>query len=549
MINKYMMNIIDTKLFVRFLLLNVMASSIVFVQGFACDRQGILTMVSIAALVALGICLVSSALRKVKWLQKGFEGICCGGILLILLVEVFLLEHFGMLFDENVLRIVEGTNADESRDFLATYANAETLLSFLGVMACWAIAWFVVPCLTERLPKIVMRVFIVVLLLMGIGKVGYSVYSTIQYGFGGRLAAYSSFSRIGRCVWIHLNTTRETDRLIGNLQTMETPTGAPTCDKVVVIIGESYSKYHSSLYGYEKNTSPLLGKRIAEGELLLFTDVVTPMNDTERAFRAIYSLGELYGGTYSDYTLFPYVFKQAGFRTVNFDNMDMAYETSRVKDSKKLSEVMFDYRNTATYSYDGEMTDWWKNDIQNGERSLYVIKLKGQHYAYANTFPADFARFTVADYTHRDLSDAQKQMMADYDNSTLYNDSIVDVLIGTLEDKQAVLLYFSDHGEEIYDARDYMGHGGTSPYLHYQVEVPFMVWMSDEYKQNHPAIVENLKRNREKPYTTDDVAHTILDLAGISCAQFVPQRSLANDNFTPRSQRIVNKTLVYEELK
>lgn len=356
------MNIIDIKLFVRFLLLNIMTSSIVFVQGFACDWQGILTMVSIAALVAFGICLVSSALRKVKWLQKTFEGLCSGVILLILMIEVFLLEHFGMLFDENVLRIVEGTNADESRDFLATYATVGTLLSFLGILACWVIVWYVIPRIMDLLPKIVWKVLITSLLLVGIGKVGYSVYSTIYYGFGGHLAAYSSFSRIGRCVLIHLSTTQETNRVIESLLAMEKPECEPRCDKMVVIIGESYSKYHSELYGYEKETSPQLTSRVAAGDLLLFTDVVTPMNDTERAFRGIYSLGELYNGTYSDYALFPYLFKQVGFRVVNFDNMDMAYETSRIKDSKKLSAIMFDYRNTSTLPYDGEVTDWLKED-------------------------------------------------------------------------------------------------------------------------------------------------------------------------------------------
>lgn len=138
-------------------------------------------------------------------------------------------------------------------------------------------------------------------------------------------------------------------------------------------------------------------------------------------------------------------------------------------------------------------------------------------------------------------------MVADYDNSTLYNDSVINAIISSFEDDNAVIFYFSDHGEEVYDARDYMGHGGTSPCLHYQVEIPFMIWMSEKYKSAHPTIVENLRTNREKPYTTDDVAHTILDMAGISCPQFVPQRSIANDNFTPRKHRTVNKTLIYEE--
>lgn len=206
---------------------------------------------------------------------------------------------------------------------------------------------------------------------------------------------------------------------------------------------------------------------------------------------------------------------------------------------------MYDYRNTITYQYDEKILDCLNVDESVHSNQLLVIKLKGQHYTYANTFPESYNHFVVSDYNHLDWSDNIRQVIADYDNSTLYNDYVVNSIIEKFKEDNAVIIYFSDHGEEVYDAREYMGHGGTTPFLNYQVEIPFMIWVSDSYKENNPMEVDNLMKHKDEPYITDDVSHTILDLAGIYCNQFVAQRSIANGAFIPREKRMVNKSIEY----
>ena len=348
----------------------------------------------------------------------------------------------------------------------------------------------------------------------------------------------------------YYNFSKETNRLIDNLQEWtgeDVTNAAPKCNKMVVIIGESYSKYHSQLYGYEKETSPLLAKRVEDGNLILYSDVITPINDTERSFRAVYSLGEYYNDVYSDCLLFPYIFKKSGYYTVNVDNLDLASKTNRVKDSKRLSNLIFDFRNVTTSQYDDEVLQWLDIDENEYPQQLFVIKLKGQHYDYANQFPASFAKYKVEDYDRNDLPDNKVQLIADYDNATIFNDYVVNSIIEYFEEDNSVVLYFSDHGEEVFDERDYMGHGGTTPYLNYQVEIPFMIWMSESYRNANPSVVLNILANKDLPYTTDDVSHTILDMAGIGCSQFVSERSLANDEFHSRESRVVMRSFVYDE--
>ena len=50
-----------------------------------------------------------------------------------------------------------------------------------------------------------------------------------------------------------------------------------------------------------------------------------------------------------------------------------------------------------------------------------------------------------------DLDGKQRNVLADYDNAILYNDSIVDAIISRFEDKEAIIIYMPDHGEECYE--------------------------------------------------------------------------------------------------
>ena len=524
--------------------LNIISSSVIFLESpdFV-SLEGIVRLISISALIALFLNILIFITPKA--LKKIFRIIIFCILLGLILGDLFLYFNWGYTINENIFSIVEGTNINESLDFLSTYFNSKTVFVVFFVIAIAIFSINLIPKLLVKLiPHKGIKSFILGAVLVSIIVLSTSIYSYLSYGFGGHIAAYSTVTRIARASKIYINSTNETELLIRNMSEMTHASSENRCTKMVVVIGESYSKYHSQLYGYEKETSPLLNQRVEKEDLFLFTDVVTPMNDTERAFRFIYSLGE-HNNDYCQYALFPYVFKLAGFNTNNIDNLDLAKKSGRVKDSKELSDLMFHERNNIRCKYDEDIIDMI--NIDQDKSQLFVIKLQGQHYTYANTFPKSFAHLSRNDYEDLDKSDNQKQIIADYDNSTMYNDYVVNEIINKFTEENAVVIYFSDHGEEIYEERDYMGHGGTTPFLKYQVEIPFMIWMSQSYKELNPNIVNAVKKNLDKPYTTDDVSHTILDMAGIKFSQFVPERSIVNDAFNPRKERIVCQSIVYNK--
>lgn len=82
--------------------------------------------------------------------------------------------------------------------------------------------------------------------------------------------------------------------------------------------------------------------------------------------------------------------------------------------------------------------------------------------------------------TNRISPRKKKKEIADYDNATRYNDYVLMQIINRFRNQNTVLLYFSDHGEEVYDYRDHKGRDLSSNtisynYLKYQHEIPFMI--------------------------------------------------------------------------
>ena len=74
----------------------------------------------------------------------------------------------------------------------------------------------------------------------------------------------------------------------------------------------------------------------------------------------------------------------------------------------------------------------------------------------------------------------KKWAIATYDNATLYNDAVMGHIFDLYRNKNAVVVYFSDHGEEIYDYRDQRGrhvsYAPSADMLRHQNEVPFVIW-------------------------------------------------------------------------
>jgi heptose-I-phosphate ethanolaminephosphotransferase len=107
-------------------------------------------------------------------------------------------------------------------------------------------------------------------------------------------------------------------------------------------------------------------------------------------------------------------------------------------------------------------------------------------------------------------------------------------------------MYFSDHGEEVYDSRQYFSHQ-ESDATTFMFDIPFIIWCSEGYKKENAKKVDYLSHQTHRPYQTDDVIHSILDLSNIKASRWDPTKSIFNPKFIPEKRSMNNQD--YDSIK
>lgn len=501
---------------------------------------------------------------RARWLQ--FLLVAIMGTFSFL--ESFLAYSFGTLITATLLQMVLETNPNEVSGFVNTYLLTGQTILFVSAMAVGAIGLF---CCFRWLKGGKLNVDNLVLSLslsvVILGAMGVYVFRDVRnlywymrldshQIFEARSNAFYSanYTTIGGLLFNILLTMKQYDEIEILEETMRVPLVVNTSSEkvdIVLIIGESFNRYHSSLYAYEIQTNPQLAMHLVQGRLSVFTDVVTPYNYTHDALRSILSFYSQEIARKWNWTpLFPFIYKVAGFECFFISNQEVKGEDNWGFDflnsflvSDNVASMLFDYQNGAKREYDLDIVRC-AEELDKEVPQFWLYHLMGQHTAYSDRYPAEEKVFAQSDYAYRsDLTDAQKEIVAHYDNATRYNDKVVAAILDQFRDKDAIVIYLSDHGEEVYDYRDHMGRSHepivTPERAKYQFEVPFMIWMSDKYKENHPDVVAQVERSVDRPFMIDDLPHLMLDLAGIECEWFDPTRSVINDQFNEKRKRLL----------
>lgn len=461
---------------------------------------------------------------------------------ILLITDWFLVFNFQTLICPETIDILRETNLNETKGFLSTYLTLLNVISItISIIAINAAIFFA----SMAIPAI--KNFEKYIHSISIGGLIYVVIFIINFTFYGNriIQHYSSITRTIHSVIVSINLNNaylQVSDICRNVVATKSSNNDPA---IIVILGESYSYFHSSLYDYEKATNPLLQNELLQGDLTIFDNVIAPSDHTSAVMKSIFSVGDGISNT----PLFPACFKNAGYRTIMYNNQYFIGEGERFFLSDlDISSAMFSARNANGYAFDGNLVAAM-NPVDSN--SLCIIHLMGQHYGYEDRYPKEFKHFTADDYDKSKYTDRQREFIAHYDNATLYNDYVIDQIIRKHEDKNCILIYFSDHGEEVFECRDYMGHGNAahSPNIDLQIKVPFMIWASDKYQQNYPDKMERIKRATNFPITTNDIGHFLLDLADIKTEWLDYRRSFISDQYDTSRHRIVLNSIDYDAIK
>lgn len=313
----------------------------------------------------------------------------------------------------------------------------------------------------------------------------------------------------------------------------------------VLVIGESTNRQRMSLYGYSRKTTPMLDT--IRDELTVFDDVVTARPYTIEALQQVLSFANSKNpNDFFDKPTLLNMMKQAGYEITWITNQQT--QTRRNTMLTTLSQLadhqiyLNNNRNQNFRQYDDVVIQPLIEALDSSaKKKLIVIHLLGTHRKYSYRYPPSFAKFTTAESAPSWISEDLLEEYNSYDNAILYNDYVVAELIKCLKMKSrnSLLVYFSDHGEEVFDTSEqlFTGRNEAAP-LPAMYTVPFIIWASPEYKsENH---TDRWQHYAHRPYSTADFIYTWADITGINFKSMDLTRSLISSQFTPHPRWIGN---------
>ena len=294
---------------------------------------------------------------------------------------------------------------------------------------------------------------------------------------------------------------------------------------VVIVFGESLSKYHSSLYGYDKETNPIFTQMRDSGDLFVFSDVEASATSTVKAFKCMMGTYSWDFGDSKDWfrcITFLEIFEQLGYRTYWFSNQNKGGANDNVvtKFAELCDEVYFSgdkYCLTDRSSLDEDVVNLFKQKVENRDgKGLFVFHLMGSHFDFKKRYPSNFSKFHAAAYN--DYLSHQRENIAAYDNSVLYNDFVVTEIFKQYQDEESIAIYVPDHALDIYQTTDdYVGHArGNNESIKYGKAIPFYIYMSKKYQEMHPEIISKVKRNLHTHFETENLIYLLMDILGVN---------------------------------
>ncbi|WP_162274929.1 sulfatase-like hydrolase/transferase [Mailhella massiliensis] len=338
-----------------------------------------------------------------------------------------------------------------------------------------------------------------------------------------RLAKDNIACQLVQSCLAYRQSVNDLEQYLAKAATLQAPdvAAAPGPVTLVVLIGESSSRHHWGIYGYFRNTTPRLAS--LEKELLLFRDAISPFGRTTLSVAAALTCTDVPGT--GDIPLVN-VFRQAGFETIWISNQSTVDDTNMIVRliSGADRKIYLNKGGDQAYarSYDEKilpvLDDILALPSPSGKR-LILIHTMGSHVNYASRYPEEFARFTGGNDIEEKpwFTGKAVKYINNYDNSILYTDHIIASVMERLRNiPGSALLFFSDHGEEVFDTRKHHGHHDSVDSRYY-VDIPFLVWLSDSYRSGlSPETLARWQKACDFPFINNAAPYIMMDLCKIS---------------------------------
>ncbi len=299
---------------------------------------------------------------------------------------------------------------------------------------------------------------------------------------------------------------------------------------MLLVIGETVRADHWGLNGYARQTTPNLAKL----NVVNFPDVSACGTSTEVSLPCM--LSEVGRENYDRDAIRNHQSvldvlarvgvqvlwrdNQAGCKDtclgVPFETMSSADSPGLCADGRCLDEILL--------SGLAEKINGGKGDV------LIVLHQLGNHGPnYFERYPPQYERWKPVCKT-AELSVCSKQEIVNaYDNAILYTDAVLAQLIDLLKtqtERDAALLYVSDHGESLGEYGLFL-HGAPQAIApKQQLQVPMTLWMSPGFIDDNRIDLACLQAAAKQPASHDDLFSTLLGVFDVQTNSYRKARDL-----------------------
>ncbi|MFT6625061.1 MAG: heptose-I-phosphate ethanolaminephosphotransferase [Cycloclasticus sp.] len=458
---------------------------------------------------------------------------------------------FGQDFSQSVLFIIFESNLAESNEFIESYITP-TIIGLLFIYACVAYAFWrqLEPVyLSHRFGKAAsIAIFSFIFswpLINPLAVQGASWDSSIKK-LQDRIEPASPWNIVaGYFKYIKVRDEME-KQLANNSQIPPlkelTDANANKESTMVLVIGESTNAQRMSLYGYSRKTTPLLDSM--RNELIAFNNVISPRPYTIEALQQVLTFADQQNpDAYLKRPTIMNMMRQAGYKSFWITNQQTQTKrnTMLLTFSQQTDEQTYLNNNRVQNSsqFDEAVLKPFEEALDDTSKHKFIIvHLIGTHRSYNYRYPEKFNHFKNRVGIPNWVPDDRVDEYNSYDNAVLYNDLIVSSLIKQLKKKapNSALVYFSDHGEEVFDTKGdlFTGRNEAKPTLA-MYTVPFIAWLSPSWQ-----VQKNMNQFLNRPYLNSDFIYSWAELAGVNFQTYDPTRSIFNSKFIARKRFIGN---------
>lgn len=454
------------------------------------------------------------------------------------------MKNFGMIFRGEAVMIIAGSSWQEIWDFLKMYANVRWVcgtILFVGVEIAVVVILLRVryfkPTLKGGWLLLLCQIPAIIWLLKFPPE-----YPTMEENL--KACTFLRFDMFGLVEdsWKSMGRLEELSRVskdpcLGQAIVRRDRSQSPLLG--VIVIGESSTRNRWSLYGYDRDTTPMLDS--IRNELVVYDNLVAAQGSTTQCLRYL-----LTAATKEDERcryILPQIIHEAGFKSVFLSNQNHWGQFDGV-DTILFSacEQLFwlgDVLGNGTPDcprYDGYLLPYVDKAITESDGSQIIfVHLQGSHMPMADKCPLEFAKYGLREEGGLCADAAESDL---YDNSIVYTDYVVSQILQRLKERggDSFLLYMSDHGET----------PSSTKWRFVQDkdlwEIPMIAWFSREYREFHGEIVRQANNSVHKPLVSDQLLSGIVKLCLIEgLPDYKEQEDFLSDKFIPREKRYDDK--------